>query len=113
MNRRNFIGSLAKAFTILPAATTYSRMWVPERRPIWVPATPDILTFLDIQEWQRKVYEIARKRGNPPDIDMWVDSETAEQLKLSMQNYYDENGVLRPEEPREPEYEVINGIYYH
>lgn len=27
MNRRNFLGSLVKAFTILPAATTYTRRW--------------------------------------------------------------------------------------
>lgn len=39
MNRRGFFGTLAKAvagFTILPAAMTYARTWVPTEN-LWVP----------------------------------------------------------------------------
>lgn len=38
MNRRGFFSTLAKAaagFTILPAATTYSRIWRVQREPIY------------------------------------------------------------------------------
>lgn len=39
MNRRDFIkgaGALLGAFTILPAATTYNRLWKAYRKPKWI-----------------------------------------------------------------------------
>ncbi len=47
MNRRGFFSTLAKAaagFTVLPAATTYSRIWRVQRGPIipvWYNRFPD------------------------------------------------------------------------
>lgn len=46
MNRRNFFKKLAVAtagFSILPAATTYERVWKAVRQPMWIP-NPDYVT---------------------------------------------------------------------
>ena len=58
MNRRGFFSTLAKAaagFTILPAATTYGRIWRVQREPIhyinpkWISAPYDI-TYIHFDE---------------------------------------------------------------
>lgn len=68
MNRRNFLGTLVKAFTILPAATTYHRSWtklgslvVPEYRCVMNPVHQDYTLysttiFIDIPEELKKQF---------------------------------------------------------
>lgn len=52
MNRRNFLGKLAgavAAFTVLPSATTYERIWKPKLiEPVWIPNP----------EWTTATYEL-------------------------------------------------------
>lgn len=71
MNRRNFIRGLVTAvagFTILPPATTYSRIWRVQKT-------------LDLERFQRRLYEILRDRGPQSQIDVFTDRITA--LSLS------------------------------
>lgn len=104
MNRRNFLGTLVKAFTILPAATTYARKWITSG-PLIIPASE-----FDVIAFQKQLREILEKRWPiANDIEWWTGSYTAERMRLAFKDYYDENGVLRPEEPRERKYVVIDG----
>lgn len=71
MNRRSFLETLAKAaagFTILPAATTYGRVWRAQR-----PA-------LDWDDLRRRLYRLVRDRNRSDLIDAYTDAETAKAI---------------------------------
>ena len=76
MNRRGFFSTLAKAsagFTILPAATTYERIWRVQRGPIryvnpeWISA-PYNITYIHFP-WQ---VEILRCLHDEKTITPWL-----------------------------------------
>ena len=81
MNRRNFFSTLAKAtagFMILPAATTYGRVWRAERAP------------LDLDALRCLVYDIRRKRPNREFIDVYTDRATADMYVKALESAWDQ-----------------------
>lgn len=80
MNRRSFLGTLVKAFTILPTATTYVRNWVPVGNLV----VPEPLDLIKLQE---QFFALARTRRST-QIDVFTDSETAKEILANFQKYY-------------------------
>lgn len=82
MNRRNFIRNIlvaGAAFTVLPPASTYERIWKVQRPGFWSPLK-DIPSGDGVFSWEQ--FQLMMNGFRVNTVEQWDDANSVSDLKL-------------------------------